>query len=226
MKRIFAAVTAALAALVIAAPASAHRAEVQITCDSVTYIYSNFPAGVTASSQETVTVNGSTVHSGTFTITPPGGTHVIPLTIVGDATVDADWTWTSSDRPQPASGGGSADVSCGGSTTGGTTGGDTTGGDTTGGDTTGGDTTGGQIRPVARVRVEPPARVEPAARPEPARPGAVASSAARPADRGTRAASFRSRAFRSGSRCSSRSSSSRAAGSCFAASATMSPSTR
>ena len=88
-------------------------------------------------------MNGSTVHSGTFTITPPGGTHVIPLTIVGDATVDADWTWTSSDRPQPVSGGGSADVSCGGSTTGGTTGGDTTGGDTTGGDTTGGDTTGG-----------------------------------------------------------------------------------
>lgn len=143
MKRFVVVVAVALAALAVAAPASAHRAEVEITCNAVTFIYSNFPAGVTASSEETVVVNGTTVHSGTFTITPPGGSHVVSVNIVGDATVEANWTWTSSDRQQPVSGGDEADVSCGGSTTGGTTGGDTTGGDTTGGDTTGGDTTGG-----------------------------------------------------------------------------------
>ena len=96
----------------------------------------------------------------------------------------------------------------GGTTDGGTTevahrrrhtGGGTTGGGTTGGGTTGGGTTG----------------------------GGTGGGGLRQHDRrsGTRPASFRSRAF-IWSRCCSRSSSSPAAGSCFAASTTMSPSTR
>jgi hypothetical protein len=115
---------------------------VEITCTGVTFTYLEFPAGVTASSEETVTVDGETVHSGTFTITPPGGESFIPLSIVGNATVVATFVWTSSDRPAPVPGGDEESVECG-DTTGGTTGGDTTGGDTTGGDTTGGGTTGG-----------------------------------------------------------------------------------
>jgi hypothetical protein len=147
MKRFLVAVTVALAALALAAPASAHRAEVAITCEGVTFTYSNFPLDVTASSEETVVVNGDTVYSDTWTITPPGNSHTVPLSISGDATVEADWTWTSSDRNQPVSGGDTDDVSCGGTTggttTGGDTGGTTTGGTTTGGTTTGGTTTGG-----------------------------------------------------------------------------------
>jgi hypothetical protein len=142
MKRFLVALTVALAALALAAPASAHRAEVAITCEGVTFTYSNFPLDVTASSQETVAVDGETVYSDTWTITPPGNSHTVPLSIVGDATVEADWTWTSSDRQQPVSGGDEEDVSCGGTTGGTTTGGDT-GGTTTGGTTTGGTTGGG-----------------------------------------------------------------------------------
>jgi hypothetical protein len=149
MKRFVVAVAVALTALAVAAPASAHRASVEITCNGVTFTYQNFPAGVTASSAETVVVDGTTVYSDTFPITPPGGSHTVPLSIVGNAHVEATFIWTSSDRRNPVRGGGEEDVECGdttGGTTGGDTGGDTggtTGGDTTGGDTTGGGTTGG-----------------------------------------------------------------------------------
>ena len=141
MKRFFVAVTVALAALAMAAPASATTVVVDITCDEVTFSYTSFPDGLTSSGIETVVVDGTTVHSATFTFTGPSAQSVIPLTIVGDATVVATSAWSSPFRSGTASD--QQSVSCGGGTTGGTTtGGDTTGGDTTGGDTTGG-TTGG-----------------------------------------------------------------------------------
>jgi len=62
MKRIFVAVAAALAALAVAAPASATTIEVDITCEQVTFSYTRFPDGLTSSSMETVTVNGTTVY--------------------------------------------------------------------------------------------------------------------------------------------------------------------
>ena len=67
MKRIFVAVTAALAALVIAAPASAHTASATITCTdgtlTVTFTYTAFPPDTTTTSQQTVDVNGTQVYN-------------------------------------------------------------------------------------------------------------------------------------------------------------------
>jgi hypothetical protein len=143
MRRFLVAVVVALASLAVAAPASATTIDVTITCDEVTFSYSRFPPGETSSSQQTVTVNGVTVHSSTFTFTGPADVSVVPLSIVGNATVVASYAWQSPFNQ--GTGSQEATVQCGGGTTtgGDTTGGDTTGGETTGGDTTGGDTTGG-----------------------------------------------------------------------------------
>ena len=144
MRRFLVAVVVALASLALAAPASATTIDVAITCDEVTFSYSRFPEGQTSSSQQTVTVNGATVHSSTFTFIGPADVSVVPLDIVGNATVVASYAWQSPFNQ--GAGSQQATVQCGGGTTtgGDTTGGDTTGGDTTGGDTTGGDTTGGE----------------------------------------------------------------------------------
>jgi hypothetical protein len=143
MKRFFVAAAVALAALALAAPASATTIEVDITCDQVTYSYSRFPEGLQSSSQQTVTVNGATVHSSTFEFIGPAAVSVVPLSIAGNATIVASYAWQSPFNE--GEGSAQESVQCGGGTTtgGDTTGGDTTGGDTTGGDTTGGDTTGG-----------------------------------------------------------------------------------
>ena len=66
-----------------------------ITCTEATFSYTSFPEGQESSSVETVTVNGTRVHNGTFVFTGPSATHVVPLSITGSATVVA----TSCGRP-------------------------------------------------------------------------------------------------------------------------------
>jgi len=93
MRRFLVAGVVALASLAMAAPASATTIEVSINCDEATFSYTRFPEGLTSSSQQTVTVNGVTVHSSTFTFTGPAAVSVVPLSIVGGATVVASYAW-------------------------------------------------------------------------------------------------------------------------------------
>lgn len=117
MKRFVVAVAVALAALALAAPASATTVVITITCDEVTFDYSRFPEGRTSTSVETVTVDGTMVHSDTIEFTE-SHLSVVPLDIVGDATVQASAAWQAFQSGIETA---EADVSCGGGTTDGTT---------------------------------------------------------------------------------------------------------
>jgi hypothetical protein len=144
MKRIFAAVTAALAALVIAAPASAHTAVATITCTdgtlTVTFTYTQFPPDTSTTSQQTVDVNGTQVYNEPFDFSGAEDTSEVVLSpFSGIATVTAAWDFTSSDGFQKE-GSTTEEVDCGTPPPPSTTGGNTTGG-TTGTGGTGG--TGG-----------------------------------------------------------------------------------
>jgi hypothetical protein len=126
MKRFVVAVAVALAALALAAPASATTVIITITCDEATFAYSSFPEGLTSTSVESVTVDGTTVYSAPFEFVGPTDSHTVPLSIVGNATVVATSAWTTpfnqgsvSSPPTP--------VECGGGTTDGTTDGTTEG---------------------------------------------------------------------------------------------------
>lgn len=147
MKKLLVAVAAALAALAVAAPASAHNATAVIDCVdqtlSVTYTYSEFPEGSSTVSHETVTANGNVVYEDLDYSFQGDNEHTITVPFTGDAHVVASWDFTST---PPFHGVGSVekDVSCGTpppTTT--TTGGETTGGGTTGGGGVIGSTTGG-----------------------------------------------------------------------------------
>ena len=194
MKRFFVAIGVALAALALAAPAAgATRVVVDITCTEATFSYTSFPEGQESSSVETVTVNGTQVHNGTFVFTSPSATHVVPehhreRDGRGHLRVDDPFrtgqgsalrlTSIAAARPEATRPPAEIRPPAGITTTGGTGTGGTTG--------TG---VSFQARPVARVK---------------------------------RAAGSRSRGCRSGSRSSSPGRSSRAACSCCVASATTS----
>jgi hypothetical protein len=144
MKRILVAATAGLAALVIAAPASATTVEITVTCTEATFSYSQFPTDIESSAVQTVTVPGQPGASSTIEFTGPTFVSTLPLSITGNASVTATSAWTAH---QSGTDSVTSDVQCGGGTTT-TTGGETTGGETTGDGTTGtggaiGNTTGG-----------------------------------------------------------------------------------
>jgi hypothetical protein len=151
MKRLLVAVAAALAALAVAAPASAHNADAVIACQAgtltVTFNYGQFPENSTNTSQETVTVNGTVEYDEPFNFTGDSASSPVTLSpFSGIATVTAAWAWSSSDGEE-GSGDTTEDVDCGtppttGGTDSGTDSGTTTSGETTGGGTTGGGTTG------------------------------------------------------------------------------------
>jgi chitinase len=143
MKRFFVGLVAALATLVVVPVASAtgHVTAIDINCQAVTFTYTLFSDTRTTNSQETVVVNGTTVASRTFSFVG-SGTDTVPLSISGDADVEASLSWTVVGGQRTGSKKASAHVQCGETTTGGTTTGGTTTGGTTGGGTTGGGTTG------------------------------------------------------------------------------------
>ena len=94
-------VLAALAALAIfPATASAHFGAISITCKSVRFSYTDFPSGQN-SANETVSLNGKTIVSKTFTFTGPSGTDTVPINGQNGVLVQASANWT-------ADGGGSA----------------------------------------------------------------------------------------------------------------------
>jgi hypothetical protein len=160
MKRILVATVAALAVLAVAPVASAHHANITITCEAVTFEYGGFPGGGTATSLETVSVDGGASIQKTFDFAGRSAVDTIPLNISGEADVFASYSWSSSDGDSE-SGEDTQHVSCGESTTGGTTTGGTTTGGTTGGGTTGsggviGSTTGGTTGGTAETGGELP----------------------------------------------------------------------
>jgi hypothetical protein len=117
MKRFFVAVTVALAALAVAAPASATTVIITISCDQVTFNYSSFPTTIESTSVETVTVDGEPFYTDTVEFTETRVT-VVPLSIDGTAFVEASAAWTAFQSDTEFA---EAQVSCGGGTTDGTT---------------------------------------------------------------------------------------------------------
>lgn len=96
-------VAVAVAALVAAGSASAHRATVSLTCDEATFSYTAFPEGQSFASY-VVKIDGGTYADGSFSVTGPSDTKTLPLSLTGSHTVYAETSWT-------ADGGGKASAS-------------------------------------------------------------------------------------------------------------------
>jgi hypothetical protein len=88
--------TVASAGVLVLAPAvSAHGVGISITCQSVTFNYRDFKSGVTATTNESVSIDGTQVVSKTFTFTGPTGSDVVPISVgAGTHTVTANADWT------------------------------------------------------------------------------------------------------------------------------------
>jgi hypothetical protein len=86
---------AAFASVLVAPAASAHTGRVKlITCNTVVLRYKRFTPG-TNSVDETVTIDGSTAVSKTFTFTGPDATDTIPVGMapgIHTVTVSSQWT--------------------------------------------------------------------------------------------------------------------------------------
>lgn len=92
---VLALVTTGGMAVALAGPASAHVANIVISCSNVQFNYTNFVAGETASATETVTVNGTQEVSKVFTFTGPTASDTVAITVPGGSgTVVANTSWT------------------------------------------------------------------------------------------------------------------------------------
>lgn len=88
--------TGALALVAMAPAASAHTADVTISCTAVTFNYAKFPDKANTIGSEVVTIDGITIVSKSFSFTGPTGSDTVELhfrtnntyTVVGTAT----WT--------------------------------------------------------------------------------------------------------------------------------------
>jgi len=85
---------AAFASVLVAPAASAHIGTGAITCNSVTFAYTRFPTATNTISSETVTIDGVTAVSKTFTFVGTAGTDVVPIAFApGTHTVTAFAQW-------------------------------------------------------------------------------------------------------------------------------------
>jgi len=78
--------------VLLAGPASAHVGVISISCNGVTFSFSQFPS-TGATIDESVTVNGSTITQ-TFDLTSSSGSDTIPINGGNGDTVSAQATWT------------------------------------------------------------------------------------------------------------------------------------
>lgn len=92
-----------LSALVLAGfstAASAHTSTINISCTQVEFVYESFP-DVTATSHESVMIDGVEVAQQDFTFEGPSATDVISISVgSGTHTVDADDHWSFDGQPQ------------------------------------------------------------------------------------------------------------------------------
>jgi uncharacterized repeat protein (TIGR01451 family) len=105
MKRLFF-VAVALSALVVTSLAPAHTGTVSPSCSGVQFTFSDFPGTDTVT--YSVSVDGSTVASGTISVTNSGSLNV-PLSLTGTHTVSGTASWDAPGSPIS----GSASVTCG-----------------------------------------------------------------------------------------------------------------
>ena len=105
----------AFASVLVAPAASAHTGRVKlITCNSVVFRYKRFPT-TTNSVDETVTIDGSTAVTKTFTFTGPDATDTVPVGMApGVHTVTASSQWTERKGTVSKSVTATAVVTCGG----------------------------------------------------------------------------------------------------------------
>ena len=85
-------VTTAGMVVLLAGPASAHVGVISISCNGVTFSFSQFPS-TGATIDESVTVNSGTITQ-TFDLTSSSGSDTIPINGVNGDTVSAQATWT------------------------------------------------------------------------------------------------------------------------------------
>jgi hypothetical protein len=92
-----------LTALVLAGfstTASAHTSTINISCTQVEFVYDSFP-DVTATSHESVSIDGVEVATRDFTFEGPSATDVISISVgSGTHTVDAHDQWSFDGQPQ------------------------------------------------------------------------------------------------------------------------------
>ena len=112
MKRLAAGMLGLAALAFSATAASAHNADVNITCSNATFTFTNFLDLAGNTINELVAVDGVQLPLVTFTFDGPSGTNSIPLNLTsGDHTVTAHIEWHT--NGQDGSKDASVDVSCG-----------------------------------------------------------------------------------------------------------------
>ena len=80
----------------VSAPASAHTADFQISCGSVTFNLSSFPSTNGNTVNETIVVDGSTVYSQPFTFNGATGSNTVSINVAAGAhTVTASANWNT-----------------------------------------------------------------------------------------------------------------------------------
>jgi hypothetical protein len=77
----------------VASPASAHRAFVQLSCNSVTFSLTGFPAAAGNTVDETITVDGSVVYDKPFTFDGASASNSVAINLTGARTVNGTATW-------------------------------------------------------------------------------------------------------------------------------------
>jgi len=94
---LLAAVSVSLAGLVAVAPvASAHAADIQIGCTSVTFTFSGFPSANGNSVSESITADGSTVYDQSFAFNGPAGSNTVAINLSsGNHTAAASAIWNT-----------------------------------------------------------------------------------------------------------------------------------
>ncbi len=94
----------AMAMAIMAPAASAHVADVSISCTAVTFNYSKFPANATnVISSEVVTIDGHTVVTKSFSFTGATGSDTISLRLGSDTySITGTATWTQRGKTKTA----------------------------------------------------------------------------------------------------------------------------
>jgi hypothetical protein len=80
---------------IVASPASAHSAFVQVGCQAVAFSFSGFPATAGNVVEETITVDGSVVYDKPFTFDGASGANSVTIDLTGSHTVNATATWNT-----------------------------------------------------------------------------------------------------------------------------------